>query len=246
MFPPGLFITGTDTSVGKTWITSLIARELIADGIRVGAFKPACSGSIPGPDGKPVWEDVEQLAAAVGGGVDRERICPQCFHAPLAPPVAARAEGSEVDAALMSRGLAWWRENSEFVLVEGVGGLLCPLTEEQTVADFAGETGFPLIIVARLGLGTINHTLLTVEAARNRGLTIAGIIFNAPTEADQMSVSAETNPAEVARRCDVPVLYIVTHHQMSRLFRDEMRTRINWLALCPTSSSTPHPSDRPR
>ncbi len=92
MIPPGLFITGTGTGVGKTYVTSLIARELVSDGVTVGAYKPVCSGCEEGPNGELIWRDLEELSNAIGGGFDPERVCPQRFAAGLAPSVAARLE----------------------------------------------------------------------------------------------------------------------------------------------------------
>ena len=203
----GLFITGTDTGVGKTHIACEIVRELRAAGHRVGVFKPACSGASIGNDEQPHWDDVDRLRDALGLDVAVDRICPQRFLAPLAPPVAARQEGRSVDLEGIQRGIELWRAECDIVIVEGAGGLLCPLTDERTIADLAVQLGFPLVIVSRLGLGTINHTLLTVEVARQRGLPVAGIVFNEPTPTT-VDDSSATNADEVAARCDVPVLGI--------------------------------------
>ena len=226
----GLFITGTDTDVGKTYVAAMIAQELVNQGIRVGAYKPACSGSFRDADGQPRWQDVEELTRAIGGGFDTERICPQRFAAPLAPPVAARLEGRSVNPQLLRQGALWWQQRVDLLLIEGVGGLLCPLTEEETVADLASDLGYPLIVVARLGLGTINHTLLTVEAAVHRGLTVAGIILNAATP-QKTSCSSQTNPAEIAVRCDCPVLGVLPHKQPDGLLKNGRHVKIDWTKL---------------
>jgi len=205
----GLFITGTDTGVGKTFVAAAIARRLREQGHRVGAYKPAVSGSEPGPDG-PRWSDLEILSAAIGGDFSIDQIGPQRFHAPLAPPVAARLEGREVDADLLWHGMDVWQDKVDVLLVEGAGGLLSPLTDWECVADIARDMGFPLLIVARAGLGTINHTLLTVEAAASRELSIAGIVLNsAVPDGDDLSVA--TNAEELAKRCTVPVLGVLPH-----------------------------------
>lgn len=130
----GLFITGTDTGVGKTDVAAAIISALRSRGVRVGAYKPAASGSTPGPNG-PVWDDVARLQAALEEEIPAEQICPQRFQAPLAPPVAARMEGKEVDAALLRSGIERWRDRAEIVIVEGAGGLLSPLTDSESVAD---------------------------------------------------------------------------------------------------------------
>jgi dethiobiotin synthetase len=206
----GLFITGTDTGIGKTYVAAGIVRLLRAQGVRVGAYKPTASGSEPGSVG-PVWGDVERLHSALGGEFPREAICPQCWHAAVAPPVAARFEGKRIDAALLRRGADWWRERVDLLVVEGAGGLLSPLAETETVADLAVDLGFPLLIVARLSLGTINHTLLTIEAAQARHLTVAGILLNQASPPDSADRSQETNAAELARRTAVPILGVLPY-----------------------------------
>ena len=228
---PGLFITGTDTDVGKTYVAALMAQQLAADGVRVGAYKPVCSGSVPTPEGGQVWEDVERLCSAVGGSFPAERVCPQRFAAPLAPPVAARLENNAVDAQLLRAGIRWWQGRVDLLLVECVGGLLCPLTETESVADLAEDLGFPLVVVATTGLGTINHTLLTVEVAKHRGLTVAGVVLNhrVPPGDD---MAAQTNLSEIAARCDVPVLGVVRHGSPVALLQDGRPIRIDWRSLC--------------
>lgn len=206
----GLFVTGTDTGVGKTAVGAAIVRQWWLSGLRVGAYKPVASGCILNSLGESVWEDVEAYFAALEAEFPRERICPQRFPAPLAPPVAARKIGLQVDDSLLTTGFQWWQTQAEWVLVEGAGGLLSPLSESQTNADLASKLGLPLLIIARLGLGTINHTLLTVEVARQRGLPICGIVLNetGPGTDDE---SVESNPHELALRCAVPILGVLPY-----------------------------------
>ncbi len=226
----GLFITGTDTAVGKTFVTTRIARELQAAGVRVGIYKPACSGAETDESGRPMWEDVDAHFHALNGEFPRERICPQCFHAPLAPPVAAAAEGRIVDADRLQAGVDWWRGRVDVLLVEGAGGLLCPLTESTSIADLAVELGFPLLIVARLGLGTINHTLLTVEVARSRGLSMTGIVLNDyPPQANDPAT--QTNPEEIAKRSGVPFLGVIR----AGMLESELGLAVDWNALIVSS-----------
>ncbi|MGC1274560.1 MAG: dethiobiotin synthase [Planctomycetaceae bacterium] len=226
---PGLFVTGTDTGVGKTFVTAMIAGQLRGDGLTVGAYKPACSGSVETPAGS-VWDDVEILHRATGGRCDRDRICPQRFHAPLAPPVAAKQEGRSVDRDRLREGATWWVDRCDLLLVEGVGGFLCPLTETTTVADLAVELRFPLIVVARATLGTINHTLLTIEAARSRALTVAGVLLNTVVDVGD-DASIATNAEEIARRTGVAVLGILPHGPPARLLTPPPQRRIEWAAL---------------
>ena len=204
----GFFITGTDTGVGKTVVGSNLIRHWRQSGQRVGAYKPVASGRVHDSRGADCWEDIEAYFDVLGGEYPRERICPQCFAAPLAPPVAARVEGREVDEDLLVSGVNWWRTQVDAIIVEGAGGLLSPLSSQQSNADLAARLGMPLLIVARLGLGTINHTLLTVAVAQQRGLAIRGIILNSPTSATD-DTSIKTNPEELARRCPVPILGVL-------------------------------------
>ncbi len=108
--------------------------------------------------------------------------------------------------------------------------MLSPLTENETVADLARDLKYPLIVVSRLGLGTINHTLMTVEVAQRRGLQVAGIILNETAPA-QPGMAETTNPSEIARRCSVPILAVVGHKQSGGLLRHGCRDRIDWLSL---------------
>ena len=225
----GLFITGTDTDVGKTFVTGLVARELRQNGLRVGVCKPACSGAEL-VDGQPVWHDIEQLATAAEVE-DHDLICRQRFLAPLAPPVAADQEGESIDEQLCRQTVTDWNGRCDLLLVEGVGGLLCPLTTTSSIADFAGLVGFPLIVVARLGLGTINHTLLTLECAAQRGLRVAGVILS---DGDRLAntPAGQTNADELASRINVPLLGIVPFGADSVRLRDGITpARIAWNEL---------------
>ncbi len=304
----GFFITGTDTGVGKTMLTCLLARELSVAFFsekgrsfaerkttlaRVAAYKPVCSGATyregeapaepratddthpgnqlnrsldsgslspasdiaihfdltagerarvrgphslaqlphPGPlppsgvpteshidcggegaewaaypvpskpDSRsptPIWSDVEALYAATNAAFLRDRICPQTFLAPLSPPAAAALEGREVDEALLLSGYHWLAERAEMVLVEGAGGFYSPISKHWLNADLAERIGLPVLIVAPNRLGTINHTLLTIEAVRQRGLNVAGVILNQGSALPDSS--PETNAAEIQDR----------------------------------------------
>ena len=216
MIPRGLFVTGTDTGVGKTFVAAAIARSLVVTGRKVGVLKPVATGATREGDG---WRsgDAEALIEAIGGGVGLDRVAPILYEEPLAPPVAARRSGRPLagDEVIRAVGeaLAWWGDRAEVVVVEGVGGLLCPLAEGMTVADLAVALDFPAVIVARRGLGTINHTLLTVEAARSRGLRVAGVVLNGSGPAAD-PVAEATNRDELARRLDgVAVLADIRHEE---------------------------------
>lgn len=217
---PGLFITGTDTAVGKTFIAAAIVRGLVAEGRRVGVLKPLASGGLPDDGDGLRFEDAERLRAALGDDpapIAIERIAPLRFAAPLAPAVAARLEGvtlSFPDIVDRTRSaLEWWEQRGvDLMIAEGVGGLLCPIADAATVADLAVALDYPLIVVARRGLGTLNHTLLTLEAARRRGLRIAGVVLNADGP-DSNPLAEATNPVELARWLGtIPMLGVIPHH----------------------------------
>jgi len=220
----GLFITGTGTGVGKTYVAALIARSLVAAGKRVGVYKPVASGcelhagELVSPDAVTLWE-----AACKPGTLDQ--VCPQCFAAPLAPHLAARAEGRRVDPQLLRSGLEFWRESCDIMLVEGAGGLMSPISDDDYNADLAEEFGYPLVIVAENVLGTINATLQTLIVADTfrEGLSIAGVVLNSARQiADDPST--DSNPDELARRCVPPLLANIAH-------QGEIETDIDWWAL---------------
>jgi dethiobiotin synthetase len=162
----GLFVTGTDTGVGKTVVTAAIALALKARGVDVRVVKPVQTGE----------GDADTLRRLAELEDSPEQIAPFSFAAPLAPLVAARLEGLELDLDAVASAVR--RSSRELTLVEGVGGLLCPMGPDWTIADLAARLALPLLVVARAGLGTVNHTLLTVEEARRRGLEVAGVVLN--------------------------------------------------------------------
>lgn len=207
----GLFITGTGTGVGKTYVAALIAHSLRESGARVGVYKPVASGcemlggKLVSPDAVAMWQ-----AAGQPGMLDQ--VCPQVFGAPLAPHLAARAEGRKVDANQLRSGIEYWRETSDFVIVEGAGGLMSPIGDDDYNADLAEEFGFPLVVVAANELGAINATLQTLITASTYrdGLNVAGIVLNSPRTVEN-DPSTDSNADELARRCVPPVLAVVGH-----------------------------------
>ncbi|MBS0201857.1 MAG: dethiobiotin synthase [Planctomycetes bacterium] len=230
---PGLFVTGTDTNVGKTHIACLIVRALRRVGHRVGAYKPVCSGAIFHSGLPPRWEDIVRLQEALAGDWPDDSICPQRFLAPVAPPLAAAEEGRTVNRELMTGGAEWWFSRSDLLVVEGAGGLLSPLSESDNSADLARSFGYPLLIVGRCGLGTINHSLLTIEAARSRGLPLAGVVLNQSHAGDDLSL-AESNATEIEQRGQVRVLGITKLGSLDGLHRHGTPVTIPWsdLARC--------------
>ena len=198
-----LFIAGTDTDVGKTYVASLIARRLRGDGLRVGVYKPVASGC-RSVDGQMVADDAVSLRQSAGRVGSLDDVCPQRFLAPLAPPEAARAEGESVDAELLRTGADRWKGESDLLIVEGAGGLFSPLADGVLNIDLAKQLGAVLVIVAANRLGVIHQTLSTCAAATHHGAEPAGIILSDPTGDGDDSVS--TNAAQIARYCRLPLL----------------------------------------
>jgi len=171
--PPGLFVTGTDTGVGKTVVACALAEGLRARGVDVGVMKPIETGvGAQGP------LDAIALAEAAGADDPIERICPVRLELPAAPDVAAAAEGRAVDLGAVRAAFAALRARHQLLLVEGAGGLLVPIAEGYSMAELAGELGLPLLVVARGRLGTVNHTRLTLEVAAGRRLPVAGVVVS--------------------------------------------------------------------
>jgi dethiobiotin synthetase len=173
----GIFVTGTDTEVGKTFFVCEYARRLIQQGQRVGVYKPLASG-YPREDHR---SDASQLHRSLGeqsANIALERINPQCFLAPLAPPLAARSEGKQIDENLLVQGVEAWRNHCELLLVEGAGGLLSPITWTMTNADLATKLGYPLLVVAENRLGCVHQILSTVQVAIGLGLGVQAVVLN--------------------------------------------------------------------
>jgi dethiobiotin synthetase len=234
---PGLFFTGTDTGVGKTFITAAVTRLLRRQGHRVGVCKPVATGALPGPAGC-ISEDTRRLAEAAGLAEEWRRVTPWAWVEPVAPPVAARCHGIALTLTQLAHAVRAWYSPGAVVLVEGVGGLLCPLTEQETVADLVAVLRMPLVVVTRRGLGTLNHTLLTLEVARARGLKVAGIVINEAVK--EGGLAAATNVAELERRIDVPVLAVVPCQADGHAMDGSVLAGCDWWRLC-FSQQPKHP-----
>lgn len=172
----GVFITGTDTGVGKTVITAGLLQQLRSEGMDLGAVKPVQSGHRAGdPEG-----DTRRLIDLGGLEEGPGSVNAYALAAPLAPLVAARLEGVTIDPARVLEFVRACAARHDAVLVEGAGGWMVPLAQGWMVADLAAALGLAVLIVARPGLGTVNHTVLTVKAVRDAGLEVAGVILNGP------------------------------------------------------------------
>ncbi len=229
--PVGLFITGTDTEVGKTYVAALIAKSLVADGYRVGVYKPSASDCVN--DGNQlVSEDAIALWNAAGRPLDLDAVCPQKFKAPLAPPLAAQAEGRQMDAELLRTGISVWTAHCDIIIVEGSGGLMSPISETEFAADLAFDFGYPLILVTVNFLGAINQTLqsLITAACFRDGLHVAGVVLN-DSQIFEGDWSITSNYEEIAKRSQAPVLTRVRYG--SAEFEDD----IDWYNLAKSTVS---------
>lgn len=212
---PGLFVTATDTGVGKTIVAGALAMIHRLHRKRVGVLKPIATGcrrargagGVPLVEGELVSSDAEFLAWSADSNQSLVTINPVRYAEPLAPLVAARRAGRPIDFDAIVESAERVAADSDLIIVEGIGGLLVPITRKLTVLDLAEAFALPLLIVARPALGTLNHTLLTVQAARHRGLKVAAIAVNRynPHSAD---LSEESNPAVLAELTRLPVVCV--------------------------------------
>ncbi|MGX1981884.1 dethiobiotin synthase [Thermolongibacillus altinsuensis] len=176
----GFFITGTDTDVGKTIVTTLLLHTLQQNGVSSIAYKPVQSGA-EWKDEKWVAPDVEMYRRVAH--VNEEECCTYLLKTPCSPHLAAKLDGVTIDPKEIVSHVRLLQETYECVLVEGAGGIAVPLVDDAyMIADLAADLQLPVIIVARTGVGTINHTVLTIEYAKKRGLSLAGIVMNGFSE----------------------------------------------------------------
>ncbi|WP_334108361.1 dethiobiotin synthase [Methylobacillus sp.] len=171
------FVTGTDTGVGKTFISSLLVRQFARRGLRSVGMKPVASGC-ERVDGRLVSEDAAQLLAASNVELSIDDINPYAFEPAIAPHIAAQQAGMRIDLDHIQTVFKRLQAQVDVVIVEGAGGFYVPLDEQHDMADLAVKLGFPVILVVGMRLGCINHALLTAEAIRQRGLTLAGWVAN--------------------------------------------------------------------
>jgi dethiobiotin synthetase len=198
------FVTGTDTGVGKTYVTALLTRALRHAGLDTVALKPICCGP---------RDDVDALCAASEHELSPEETNPVWLEAPAAPLVAARRENTTIDLAALDRWFTTIQTGRNSLLVEGVGGWAVPIAPGQTSADLAELFGLPVLVVVANKLGCLNHTLLTLESIRARGLPCAGLILN--SLAADVSVAAATNREILQEFCEAPILFEVAPGQTS-------------------------------
>jgi len=200
----GIFVTGTDTDVGKTWVAAGLTAVLRQRGVKAVYFKPVQSGC-PREGGRLIPTDAALARTLAGLNEPLEILTPIALHLPLAPGVAAAQEGVTVDLELIAASFRDLAARYEFFVVEGAGGLYVPLVGTHfLVLDLIRWLGLPLAVVAKSGLGTINHTALTVKAALAADIQVAGVILN--RYPDTPGLAEATNPGVIEALTGVPVL----------------------------------------
>jgi len=220
----GIFVTGTGTAVGKSVVAAAICSALAQRGLRVAAFKPVVTGL----DELGDWPaDHELLALAASAGQGPEDVAPYRFGPPVSPHLAAELAGATIVPVGLESAARAAAAGADALVVEGVGGLLVPLSSGYLVRDLAQALGFPLLVVARTGLGTLNHTLLTVESARAAGLDVAAVVLT-PWPSEPSAVE-RSNRETIERLASVPVWVLppTTPHSLAdageRLRLDSLR-----------------------
>jgi dethiobiotin synthetase len=211
-----LFVTGTDTGVGKTHTVAQLLRLLRASGLRCVGVKPICCGD---------RQDAQLLLAAGSEGLTIDEINPIWLKTPAAPFAAALVEQADVDVARILQVIVDLRRRFDYVLIEGVGGWVVPIRADYFVSDLAREIKLPVLIVAQNRLGCLNHSLLTLRSVRDHGLNCAGLVLNNPPAAKDIAVS--TNEDILRRLVDVPILPGL-NEQMAELPAE-------WTRVIPTS-----------
>ncbi|MBL7182260.1 MAG: dethiobiotin synthase [Pirellulales bacterium] len=189
----GLFITGTDTDVGKTAVAVAILQQCVLQRIDCRAYKPVASGVQSGPS------DIDRLWSASGNAGTRDDVCPQSFQLPVAPQQAAAAEGSQVDDALLRQGL-YPHMRADLVLIEGAGGLFSPLSHHTLNADLARDFQIPVVIVDSSRLGSIGRTLTAVTAAESVGLTVSAVVLSQSEAGHHGGNQKPDSPEVIARQ----------------------------------------------
>ena len=197
-----MFLTGTDTNVGKTYVAGLLVRALRAAGRDCVGLKPICCGD---------RDDAELLHGAADGAISLNDINPVWLRTPAAPYTASLIENRPLDLDLIRESFGRARRAHESLIVEGAGGWLVPLTRNYSVADLAVEFGLPVAIVVANRLGAINHALLTIAAVQARGLECAGLILNHPSAEEDIATT--TNRGVLEDLAGVPILFDIAHGQ---------------------------------
>jgi dethiobiotin synthetase len=194
----GIFVAGTDTGVGKTYVATALLRGLARDGVRAAAMKPVAAGLEPGV---AIQADVAALAAAAGVAAPLADVSPYVFAAPVAPHVAAAREGVAIDLDRIAAAYARLAARADVVVVEGAGGVLVPLGPATDMLDIPARLGLPVLLVVGIRLGCLNHALLSALAINARGLRLAGWVAN---RIDPAMAEADASVAALDRRLPAP------------------------------------------
>lgn len=225
----GIFITGTDTGVGKTTVAAALAAHTKGQGLAVGVMKPFHTGCRRSKDGagRLIPEDAEVLQHAAGTNISSEWVTPYAFQTAAAPLIAARIEHRAIDLNKVVSRYRMLARGRDFMIVEGIGGVMVPLTTRSVVADLIRRLRLPVLLVARTALGTINHTLLTLKVLQAYKIPVIGVLMN---ETDPRRVPRqilEQNRAAIRRFQDVPVLGILPYQRA--LAPKDTRRLIRWI-----------------
>jgi dethiobiotin synthetase len=205
----GVFITGTDTGVGKTYVAAGIVESLHLSGVDTGVMKPAETGCRR-RSGRLIPRDALLLMKAACVRDSLALVNPYRFHKPLAPSVAAEDEGRGIDPRKIVKAYRELARRHSFLVVEGAGGIMVPLQEDYTYLELARDLDLPVVIIARPGLGTINHTLLTTASLKNEGVEMAGIVINHAQDG-RTGLAERTNPVVIERLSGVRILGVLAY-----------------------------------
>jgi dethiobiotin synthetase len=202
----GFFVTGTDTEVGKTLVSGALILKLREQGIKAIGFKPVVAGTYLDSEGLTRNEDIETLRLASNLGSLKLSLCPYVLDQPAAPHLVAKHQGLKLEMGVITEAFQEVQKHADYVVVEGAGGLLIPLNENEDLSDFAQAIDLPVILVVGMQLGCINHALLTYEALKARNLNIAGWVANSlSTEMPLLQENLET----LQVRMDAPFLGLI-------------------------------------
>ncbi len=208
----GVFVTGTDTGVGKTLVSVALVRRLAQVGCSVGVMKPVETGVLPGQLSE---SDAGRLMAGAGVDDGPDLVSPYRFPAPLAPLAAASAQGVVIEMQEIVRGYERLATRYACVVIEGAGGLLVPMGKDWDLRDLIGRIGLPVVLVGRTGLGGINHALLTLEGLRHRGLAVLAVVLNetVPSTTSVQQAQCASTVALLRERAGVPVVGPLPYRQ---------------------------------
>ena len=229
----GIFITGTDTGVGKTLIAGAIAKVFSQKGKKIGVFKPVATGCKK----SLVSEDAQFLSRCANSKLALDVINPVTFEIPASPFICEKAENKKVDPKKISAAYKQICQKSDFVIVEGIGGIKVPITDRIDVLGLAKAFKLSVVIVARSKLGTINHTLLTIDAIRRAGLSLAGVVINGYDEKTK-DFAEKTNAKIIKKLGKVKILAVVPFDDKTNVKKFiigqkvlKSLKKVNWLKI---------------